>query len=51
VGERAPQELEVQHAAERDVVEVVALPADEPGILDSLDGVTDSADRFGRRHR
>ena len=48
VSKRAPEELEVEHPRERDVVEVVSPSADEAGILDALDGVTDSADHLGR---
>ena len=44
VRQRAPEELEVEHPGERDVVEVVALAADEAGVLQPLDGVPDPAD-------
>ena len=44
VRERAPQELEVEHPGERDVVDVVALAADEARVLLALDGVADAPD-------
>ena len=49
VRERAAQELEVEHARQLDVVEVVALAADEAGILLARDGVADATD-LGRSH-
>ena len=36
VRERAPQELQVEHPGERDVVEVVAPAADEAPVLEHL---------------
>ena len=48
---RAPQELQVEHPGERDVVEVVALAADEARVLEPLDGVADAADLLCCGHR
>ena len=47
---RAAQDLHVQHPRQDDVVDVVALAADEAGILLALDGVAEPAN-FGGRHR
>ena len=53
VRERAAQELQVEHSRQHDVVEVVALAADEAGVLEPLDGVPDAADDlvFADGHR
>ncbi len=53
VRERAAQELQMEHPGQHDVVEVVALAADEAGILEPLDGVPDAADDlvFADGHR
>ena len=44
VGQRAAQDLHVQHAGQRDVVGVVALAADEPAVLDPLAAGAQPAD-------
>jgi hypothetical protein len=50
VGVRAAQELEVEHARQRQVVEVLAPPLQEAGVFEALDGVADAADLLGGRH-
>ncbi len=47
VGHRRAHDGHVEHAGEGDVVEVVALPLDETGVLVALDGMTDAADLDG----
>jgi hypothetical protein len=51
VRERAPEELEVEHPRQGEVVEVLALAADEAGVFEPPDRVTDPPDLFGGRHR
>ena len=47
VGHRRAQDGHVEHAGQDDVVEVVALALDEPGVLVALDRVADAADLDG----
>jgi hypothetical protein len=50
VRERAAEDLHVEHPGQGDVVEIRALPADEPSVLLAPDRVPDAADFVCRRH-
>ena len=47
---RTAEDLHVEHPRQGDVVEVLALAADEARVLLALDGVADTTDLVSSRH-